>query len=150
MQWMACKDMMQKIPYLRVFILCSLTIVMAWVFLAPSPIPFGIEIQRELGFVGHVAMFALVSLICFMTFDQNIRQVVAILLGSAVGLEVAQAIIPDRGADIVDFLMNGAGIVIGYFIFSKAHTFQMVSQLNRTKQTVAARATAIGHCEKND
>ena len=101
---------------------------MAWLFLAPHPLPFGISVQREMGFVGHIGIFAMVTLACAVTFPRALWRVAAVLLVAAVCLEAAQLFIPTRGAEFADVAMNCVGILLGLVAFvlglccSLAHT----------------------------
>jgi len=114
---MVYKGAMFKISYLRWPLLIALMSAICWIFLAPSPLPFGMAVQRELGFVGHILAFTVATLACVSAFPKATRWLAMILLGSAICLETAQLIIPGRGADIMDFTMNCFGIVIGITIF---------------------------------
>lgn len=102
---------------LRLGLLVSLSGIMAWLFLAPDPLPFGISVQRELGFVGHVIVFTIGSLACAAVFPCALRRVVATLLVAAACLEIAQLFIPTRGAEFADFAMNCIGILLGLVAF---------------------------------
>lgn len=108
---------MSRVSHRRVYLLCALIAGVGWVFLAPNPVPFGIEIQRELGFVGHLLVFTIFSLACFSAFPRSLRQTAMILLFMAVCLEGVQILLPSRGADIMDAIVNGIGILVGYGIF---------------------------------
>ena len=90
---------------------------MAWAFLAPYPAPFGITVQREMGFVAHVGIFAVAALGFLAAFPHAQRWVTATLLVAAVGLEAAQLVLPTRGADVADFAMNCVGIFLGLLVF---------------------------------
>jgi len=109
--------MTSKASIMRFCILFSLFIGMCWLFLSRSPVPSGINIQRQLGFAGHVLVFSLFSLTCSFLFPKAKVRTLLALLGCAMCLEGAQLLIPGRGADIMDFAMNCLGISIGFTLF---------------------------------
>jgi|GEM_PF-3374425 len=102
---------------LRLAGLTGLLCALGWIFLSPSPLPFNIEIQRELGYVGHVGAFAVVTLSLLALFPTQQRRPVLFMFGAAIVLEAAQFLIPTRGADVMDFVMNCLGIILGACVF---------------------------------
>ena len=116
---------MLKISYLRWYLLTGLMGAMCWIFMAPTPMPFGIEIQRELGFVGHLLIFTIFSLACFSAFPRSLRQTAMVLLLMAICLEAVQILLPSRGADIMDAIVNGIGILVGYGIFRALNAIKL-------------------------
>lgn len=117
MPWAVHKDVTPKTSNIRFYLLSGMLAGMCWLFLAPSPLPFGIAIQRELGFVGHASVFTVFTLTCSIAFPKALRPVAIGILGAAVCLEAAQMLIPSRGADIMDFAMNCFGIGTGFVIY---------------------------------
>lgn len=114
---------------LRLYILAGLFAVLCWIFLSPSPIPFDIEIQRELGFVGHVCAFAVVTLALCIIITKPQHPIVFYMIAAAISLETAQIFIPTRGADIMDFAMNCLGIVIGLLLYRLLGAFFSTSEV---------------------
>lgn len=102
---------------LRLALLIGLPGIMAWLFLAPHPLPFGISVQREMGFVGHIGIFTMVTLACAVAFPRAPWRVATVLLVAAVCLEAAQLFIPTRGAEFADVAMNCVGILLGLVAF---------------------------------
>ncbi|MFK7877327.1 MAG: VanZ family protein [Paracoccaceae bacterium] len=98
---------------LRLVLLACLSAIMGWAFLVPHPLPFGIAVQREIGFVGHIGIFSMVTLACGTLFPQALWWTAAVLLIAATCLEAAQLLIPKRGAEVADFAMNCVGILLG-------------------------------------
>lgn len=101
----------------RLGLLSGLLGIMAWLFLAPHPLPFEIAVQREAGFVGHLGIFTLVTLACAAAFPRALWRVAAALLIAAICFEAAQVFIPTRGAELADFAMNCIGILLGFVVF---------------------------------
>jgi len=108
---------MSKALYLRGLLLCALMGAMCWLFMAPSPLPREMDIQRELGFVGHLLIFTIFAIASFGAFPKWPRQTTIVLVLIAICLEAAQMFLPNRGADVMDLIMNGVGIAAGYIIF---------------------------------
>lgn len=104
-------------PFLRLGLVVVLSGAMAWLFLAPQPLPSDISVQRELGFVGHLGIFTMASLACAAAFPRALRRVAAALMVAAACLETAQLGISTRGAEFADFAMNIVGILLGILIF---------------------------------
>lgn len=102
---------------MRLGLLAGLLGIMAWLFLAPHPLPSGIAVQREAGFLGHVGIFTLATLACTAAFPRAPWRVTASLLIAATCLEAAQIFVPTRGAEFADFAMNCIGILLGLIGF---------------------------------
>jgi VanZ family protein len=81
------------------------------VYVTLSPIeyrPVVANIQLE-----HFAAFALVGLAFALAYPNRVLLVVAIILGSAFGLEALQLLTPDRHARVIDALVKAAGGICG-------------------------------------
>jgi len=61
----------------------------------------------------HFAAFALMGLAFALAYPNRILLVVAIVVGSAIGLEVLQLLTPDRHGRVLDALVKAAGGVCG-------------------------------------
>jgi VanZ family protein len=94
-----------------------ISIVAGWLVLAfivyatLSPIagrPSVANVQLE-----HFAAFGLLGLAFGLAYPHRLRLVVAIVIGSAIGLEALQLLTPDRHGRLVDALMKAAGGVSG-------------------------------------
>ena len=103
--------------FLRLGPLIGLLGITAWLLLAPNPLPFGISVQRELGFAGHLGLFTMVTLACAATFPREIKRTTAALLLAAICLEAVQFFAPTRDADFADVVMNWLGILLGLVVF---------------------------------
>lgn len=72
--------------------------------------------------IEHVGAFGLLGLLFAVSYPERLREVWFIVLGSAVALELAQALAPDRHARLVDALEKivggGAGILLGIALLS--------------------------------
>lgn len=101
--------------------------ITAWAFLTfiafatLSPYSVRPELTRtEPGLVvilEHVGAFFLLGLLFFLRYPERLRTVCLVVFGSAIALELAQALLPDRHARLVDALEKifggGAGIALG-------------------------------------
>jgi VanZ family protein len=114
---------------LRLALLVGLLGITAWLFLAPNPLPFGIAVQREAGWVGHAGIFTVMTLAISFLYPRALPKVIAALLIMAVFLEAAQLLVPTRGADMFDFAMNVLGILLGFMIFRVIAAFLKGSRL---------------------
>src|SRR5690242_7574251 len=65
----------------------------------------------------HVGAFALIGSVFLVSYPERPRAVCFLIFGSAIALELGQALIPDRHARFVDALEKvvggGAGIILG-------------------------------------
>jgi VanZ family protein len=61
----------------------------------------------------HFAAFALVGLAFGLAYPNRLLFIVAIVVGSALGLEALQLLTPDRHGRVLDALMKAAGGVCG-------------------------------------
>src|ERR1700722_8859494 len=61
----------------------------------------------------HFAAFAVMGLAFALAYPNRILLVVAIVVGSAFGLEVLQLLTPDRHARVLDALVKAAGGICG-------------------------------------
>lgn len=61
----------------------------------------------------HFAAFAVLGLIFGLAYPNRIFIVVAIVLGSAVGLELLQLLTPDRHGKVIDAVFKGLGGICG-------------------------------------
>ena len=61
----------------------------------------------------HFAAFAVVGLAFGLAYPNRLLLVVAIVVGSALGLEALQLLTPDRHGRVIDALMKAAGGVCG-------------------------------------
>ena len=61
----------------------------------------------------HFAAFALVGLAFGLAYPNRLLFIVAIVVGSALGLEALQLLTPDRHGRVLDVLMKAAGGVCG-------------------------------------
>jgi len=123
-------EMKQVVAYLPTMIQ-RVSIVAGWLALAfivyatLSPIsdrPVVARPQFE-----HFAAFALMGFAFGVAYPNRILLVVALVLGSAFGLEVLQLLTPDRHARTLDALVKAAGGVCGI------GAGQLVSLLLRTR-----------------
>jgi len=119
---------------LRLVLLASLIAGMAWPLLAPHPLPFGISVQREMGFIGYAGIFALATLACAVAFPHALWRITTALLIAAFSLETIQIFIPTRGADYVDLAMNCVGILLGLVAFRIGLALLAGSYWKRTGQ----------------
>ena len=99
-----------------VFLAALLTIVV-WLLLAPTPLPFGFTVQREMGFVGHLGLFGILTFACVAAFPRVYWPVSITLFFAAVFLEAIQFFVPTRDADPADLAMNCLGILAGLITF---------------------------------
>src|SRR5437762_1616887 len=67
--------------------------------------------------IEHVGAFGLLGLLFLVSYPERLRSVCLVVFGSAIALELAQALLPDRHARFVDALEKvvggGAGILLG-------------------------------------
>lgn len=77
----------------------------------------------------HFAAFALMGLAFALAYPNRILLVVAIVVGSAIGLEALQLLTPDRHGRVLDALVKAAGGVCGI------SAGQLMSFLLRTRIT---------------
>jgi len=98
------------------------------VYATLSPIeyrPVVANIQLE-----HFAAFALVGLAFALAYPNRVLLVVAIILGSAFGLEALQLLTPDRHARVIDMLVKAAGGICGIG-FGQLRQLFLRAQTNR-------------------
>jgi VanZ family protein len=98
-------------------IIAILLTVVAWLLLAPAPLPFDIAIQREMGFIGHLGLFGILTFASVAAFPRAYWLISAMLLLAAVFLEAVQFFVPTRDADPADLAMNCLGILVGLIAF---------------------------------
>lgn len=103
--------------FLRIGLLAALLSATAWLLVAPAPLPLGISVQREMGFVGHIGIFGILTFTFGATFPCAKWWAAAVLLIMAVLLEAVQVFVPRRDADLADFAMNCLGILLGLITF---------------------------------
>ena len=74
-----------------------------------------INLRPRTGFVGleRAAAFGLIAFCFVLGFQQQTVWVVLGLVGSACGLELAQALTPDRHPGVLDAAQKVAGVLIG-------------------------------------
>jgi VanZ family protein len=77
----------------------------------------------------HFAAFALTGLAFALAYPNRILLVVAIVVGSAIGLEALQLLTPDRHGRVLDALVKAAGGICGI------SAGQLMSFLLRTRIT---------------
>jgi VanZ family protein len=105
----------------RIFSFAAWAILTFIVFATLSPYSLRPELtETEPGLVvmiEHVGAFGLLGLLFLISYPKRLRSVCLVVLGSAIALELAQALLPDRHARFADALEKvvggGAGILLG-------------------------------------
>jgi VanZ family protein len=109
-------EMTQVVAYLPAMIQ-RVSIIAGWLALAfivyatlspiqDRPVMAGPQLE-------HFAAFALVGLAFGLAYPNRLLFIVAIVVGSALGLEALQLLTPDRHGRVLDALMKAAGGVCG-------------------------------------
>ena len=129
--------------------------VTAWTLLAfvafatLSPYSLRPELTRtEPGLVvmlEHVGAFGLLGLLFYLRYPGRLRAVCLVVFGSAIALELAQALLPDRHARLVDapekIVGGGAGILLGVALLPVlASPGGLLSRIDRQRPAPAPNA----------
>jgi len=72
----------------------------------------------------HLAAFAVLGALFYLAYPNRIFFVLAIVLGSAVLLEAAQLLTPDRHGTAIDALQKSGGGAFGIFVASRFARFR--------------------------
>jgi VanZ family protein len=76
----------------------------------------------------HVAAFALLGGLFYLAYPKHLIFVLAIVLGSAVVLEFAQLLTPDRHGTVIDALQKLAGGGLGVLVTSTLFRLRVKEQ----------------------
>ena len=91
--------------------------------------------------IEHVGAFGVLGILFFVSYPDRPRVVCLVVFGSAIAFELAEILLPDRHARLVDALEKivggGAGILLGFALWplltSAGGTFSKIGQLRSSQ-----------------
>ena len=101
--------------------------------------------------IEHVGAFGVLGILFFVSYPDRPRVVCLVVFGSAIALELAEILLPDRHARLVDALEKivggGAGILLGFALWplltSAGGTFSKIGQLRSSQKTVDSESLEL-------
>ena len=101
--------------------------------------------------IEHVGAFGVLGILFFVSYPDRPRVVCLVVFGSAIALELAEILLPDRHARLVDALEKivggGAGILLGVALWplltSAGGTFSKIGQLRSSRKTVDSESLEL-------
>jgi VanZ family protein len=101
--------------------------------------------------IEHVGAFGVLGILFFVSYPDRPRVVCLVVFGSAIAFELAEILLPDRHARLVDALEKivggGAGILLGVALLplltSAGGTFSKIGQLRSGQKTVDSESLEL-------